>query len=52
VVQLGIDDDMQLQIFNELRGKIQHILRAVKAIVAAHKNSRGGLGDADSMNAE
>ena len=46
------NDDTQLQIFNELWGKIQHILRAVKAIVAAHKNSRGRLGDVDSMNAE
>jgi hypothetical protein len=52
VVQLSIDDDTQLQIFNELQGKIQHILRVVKAIVAAHKNSRGRLGDVDSMNAE
>jgi len=39
------------KIFNELQGKIQHILRVVKAIVAAHKNSRGRLGDADSMDA-
>jgi len=30
-------DDMQLQIFNELQGKLQDILRAVKAIVVAHK---------------
>ena len=49
MVQLDIDDDMQLQIFNELQGKIQHILRAVKAIVAVHKNSLGGAGNADSM---
>jgi hypothetical protein len=50
VVQLSIDDDMQLQIFNELWGKIQHILRVVNTIVAARKNGWGGLGDADSMN--
>ena len=35
-------DDTQLQIFNDLQEKIQDILRAVKAIVAAHKNSRAG----------
>ena len=30
-------DNMQLQIFNELQGKLQDILRVVKAIVVAHK---------------
>src|ERR1700683_5539281 len=45
-------DDTQLQIFNDLREKIQDILRAVKAIVAACKNGRGGALDADGMNAK
>ena len=31
-------DDTQLQIFNDLQENFQDILRAVKAIVAAHKN--------------
>ena len=30
-------DDIQLQIFNELQGKLQYILKVVKAIVAACK---------------
>jgi len=42
---------MQLQIFNELRGKLQDILRVVKAVVAARKKGRGGAGDAE-MDAE
>jgi len=45
-------DDTQLQIFNELRGNFQDILRAVKAIVAARKKGRGGAGDADGTDAE
>src|SRR5882762_140304 len=44
-------DDTQLQIFNELLGKLQHIYREVKAVVAARKKGRGGAGDAE-MDAE
>jgi len=44
-------DDTQLQIFNDLREKFQNILRAVKAIVAARKNGRGGARNADGMDA-
>jgi len=43
---------MQLQIFNELQGKLQDILRAVKAIVVACKKGQGGAGDRDDMNTE
>jgi hypothetical protein len=43
---------MQLQIFNELWGKIQDILRSAKAIVAARKKCQGGAGNADGMDAE
>jgi len=45
-------DDAQLQIFNELRGKLQDILRAVKALVAARKNGRAAASNADEMDAE
>jgi hypothetical protein len=45
-------DDTQLQIFNELQGKLQGILRAVKAIVAARKKGRGRAGDANEVDAE
>ena len=30
-------EDTQIQVFNELRGKLQDVLKAVKAIVAARK---------------
>ena len=45
-------DVAQFQIFNELRGKLQGILRAVKALVAAHKNGRVAASNADEMDAE
>ena len=45
-------DDAQLQIFNELRGKLQDILRAVNALVAARKNGRAAASNADEMDAE
>ena len=47
-------DDKHLQIFNELRGKLQEILMAVKAIVAARKKGRGRTlaADADGMGGE
>ena len=45
-------DDAQFQIFNELRGKLQDILRAVKALVAACKNGRAVASNADEMDAE
>ena len=38
-------DDKHLQIFNELRGKLQDLMMAVKAIVAARKKGRGGTAD-------
>ena len=44
-------DDTQLQIFNDLQENFQDILRAVKAIVAARKNGRGGARNADGMDA-
>ena len=43
-------DDKHLRIFNELRGKLQDIMMAVKAIVAARKKGRGGT--ADGMGGE
>ena len=45
-------DDAQFQIFNKLRGKLQDILRAVKALVAAHKKGRAAASNADEMDAE
>jgi uncharacterized protein (UPF0335 family) len=42
-------DDNHLQIFNELLGKLQDILKAVKAIVAARKKGRSGRADADGI---
>ena len=45
-------DDAQFQIFNELRGKLQDILRAVKALVAARKKGRAAASNADEMDAE
>jgi hypothetical protein len=45
-------DDTQLQIFSELREKLQDILRAVKAIVAARKKGRVVASNADGMDAE
>ena len=43
-------DDKHLQILNELRGKLQDIMMAVKAIVAACK--KGRCGTADGMGGE
>ena len=43
-------DDKHLQIFNELRGKLQDLMMGVKAIVAARKKGRGGT--ADGMGGE
>jgi hypothetical protein len=45
-------DDTQLQIFNDLQGKLQAISRAVKAIVAARKKGQGAAGSADGMHTE
>ena len=45
-------DDAQFQILNELRGKLQDILRAVKALVAACKNGRAAACNADEMDVE
>jgi len=47
-------DDTQLQISNELRGKLQDILKAIKGIVAARKKGRGTgtARNADEMDAE
>ena len=42
-------DEKHLDIFNELRGKLQDILQAVKAIVAARKKGRGGTAGADGI---
>ena len=39
-------DDAQFQIFNKLRGK--DIWRAVKALVAARKNGRAAVSNADT----
>ena len=41
-------DDTQFQIFNELRGKLQDIWRAVNALVAAHKNGPAAASNADT----
>ena len=41
-------DDAQFQIFNELRGKLQDIWRAVKALVAARKNGPAAVSNADA----
>ena len=41
-----------IQVFGELQGKLQDILRAVKAIVAACKKTRGAARTADGMDAE
>src|ERR1700720_92880 len=47
-------EDTQIQVFNELRGKLQDVLKAVKAIVAARKKGRGKSGaagtNADGMD--
>ena len=49
-------EDTQIQVFNELRGKLQDVLKAVKAIVAARKKGRrksGAAGtNADGMDGE
>ena len=49
-------EDTQIQVFNELLGKLQDILKAVKAIVAARKKGRGKSGtagtNADGMDNE
>ena len=49
-------EDTQIQVFNELRGKLQDVLKAVKAIVAAGKKGRGKSGaagtNADGMDGE
>ena len=45
-------DDKHLQIFNELRGKLQDILMAIKAIVSARKKGRNRTADADGMGGE
>ena len=39
-------EETQIQVFNELRGKLQDVLKAVKAIVAARKKGRGKSGAA------
>jgi hypothetical protein len=43
---------MQLQIFNDLQGKLQEISSAVKAIVAACKKGGGTAGSAGGMDTE
>ena len=47
-------DDTQLKIFNELQGKLQDILKAIKGIVAARKKGwgTGTACNADEMDAE
>ena len=45
-------DDAQFQIFNKLQGKLQNILRAVKALVAARKNGQAAASNADEMDME
>ena len=45
-------DDAQFQILNELWGKLQDILRAVKALVAARKNGQAAASNTDEMDAE
>jgi hypothetical protein len=45
-------DDTQIQVFGELQRKLQDILRAVKAIVAARKKTRSAARTADGMDAE
>ena len=45
-------DDTQIQVFGELQGKLQDILRAVKAIVAARKKTHSAAHTADGMDAE
>ena len=42
-------DDAQFQIFNELQGKLQDILRAVKALVPARKKGQAMVSNADKM---
>ena len=39
-------EETEIQLFNELRGKLQDVLKAVKAIVAARKKGRGKSGAA------
>jgi len=39
-------EDTQIQVFNELQGKLQDVLKAVKAIVAARKKGRRKSGAA------
>ena len=45
-------DHTQIQVFGELQSKLQDILRAVKAIVAAHKKTCSMAHTADGMDAE
>ena len=49
-------EETQIQVFNELWGKLQDVLKAVKAIVAAQKKGQGKSGtvgtDADGMDGE
>jgi hypothetical protein len=42
----------QMQVFNELQAKLQDILKAVKAIVAACKKGQGKSGAGDGMDVE
>ena len=48
-------NETQIQVFNQLQGKLQDIVKAVKAIVAARKKGRGKsrmADNADDMDAE
>jgi hypothetical protein len=49
-------EETQIQVFNELWGKLQDVLKAVKAIVAALKKGQGKSGaagtNADGMDGE
>ena len=48
-------NDTEIKVFNQLQAKLQDILKAMKAIVGAHRKGRGKLGkasNADEMDVE
>jgi hypothetical protein len=43
-------NETQIQVFNQLQGKLQDIVKAVKAILAARKKGQGKSRTADNAN--
>jgi hypothetical protein len=48
-------DDTEIQVFNQLQAKLQDVLKAIRAVVEAHKKGQGKSSEAnnaDRMHAE